>query len=411
MRSRGNRSGPLNNAGSSDQDTFRPPAEQRWVERLEELRKFKEQHGHCNVPRKWPANPSLSFWVINQRREIRLGRVDPHRLRELEGLGVCWRTAEVRAHERELHWNRLCDELHSFLRTHGHCDVPEGWSRNPELARWVVRQRHLKRTGRLPEDRLRRFEERGIDWSLEPRQSRSRDRAWERMYFALMEFRKAHGHCDVPKNWPEHPKLARWVLRQRYLLRHWALQSYRRTRLEELGFPLPAAPSRPATARRPRKRNARIRDAGWREQYELLRRFKETEGHCDVPRRLAENPELARWVSYQRELRSADRLSAARIVLLDQLDFPWSGRDGLQRDRDEAWEKAFSRLAAYQQEHGDCEVPARYAADPFLGRWVAAQRTGHRHGRLRPERVKRLTGLGFTWHEAKESLTRREVIR
>ena len=37
--------------------------EEKWNNHVEALRKFKEKHGHCNVPRKNPSNQSLSEFV------------------------------------------------------------------------------------------------------------------------------------------------------------------------------------------------------------------------------------------------------------------------------------------------------------------------------------------------------------
>src|SRR5205085_10733837 len=94
-----------------------------------------------------------------------------------------------------------------------------------------------------------------------------------------------------------------------------------------------------------------IRETAWRRQYDALVRFRNVEGHSDVPRRHPADPALARWVSHQRERRATGRLSADHVSLLDQLQFPWSGRDGLQRGRDDAWERAFARLEAYRKKH------------------------------------------------------------
>ena len=33
-------------------------------ERLKELRKFKQKHGHANVPQKYPTNPQLGTWYV-----------------------------------------------------------------------------------------------------------------------------------------------------------------------------------------------------------------------------------------------------------------------------------------------------------------------------------------------------------
>ncbi|CAJ1926233.1 unnamed protein product [Cylindrotheca closterium] len=43
-----------------------------WQEKLNELRIFKQQRGHCNVPSHYPENPALSTWVKCQRRQYKL---------------------------------------------------------------------------------------------------------------------------------------------------------------------------------------------------------------------------------------------------------------------------------------------------------------------------------------------------
>lgn len=43
-----------------------------WTEKLEELRKFREEFGHCNVPTKYEKNPQLSIWAKCQRRQYKL---------------------------------------------------------------------------------------------------------------------------------------------------------------------------------------------------------------------------------------------------------------------------------------------------------------------------------------------------
>jgi hypothetical protein len=63
-----------------------------------------------------------------------------------------------------------------------------------------------------------------------------------------------------------------------------------------------------------------------------------------------------------------------------------------------------ARLAAYKAVHGDCWVPAAWAEDPRLGRWVAAQRThkkkldrGEPCSGMTAARAAKLTALGVDW--------------
>ena len=40
-----------------------------WAERLEELKEFKKQYKHCNVPSRYKPNHQLAIWVKRQRRQ------------------------------------------------------------------------------------------------------------------------------------------------------------------------------------------------------------------------------------------------------------------------------------------------------------------------------------------------------
>lgn len=66
-----------------------------WEDKLEELKAFRSQHGHCNVPSSY-KNFALAHWVKCQRRQYRLERqglpnnLTAERLVALEQLGFEW---------------------------------------------------------------------------------------------------------------------------------------------------------------------------------------------------------------------------------------------------------------------------------------------------------------------------------
>ena len=58
----------------------------------------------------------------------------------------------------------------------------------------------------------------------------------------------------------------------------------------------------------------------------------------------------------------------------------------------------FERLKEYKEEHGDCLVPQKYAEDPKLGQWVAAQRAlSTVDEKTKQERRDKLNSIGFVW--------------
>ena len=46
-----------------------------WDERLNQLKAYQKRFGNCNVPGEFNENPSLGFWVSNQRALYNSGRL------------------------------------------------------------------------------------------------------------------------------------------------------------------------------------------------------------------------------------------------------------------------------------------------------------------------------------------------
>jgi len=135
--------------------------------------------------------------------------------------------------------------------------------------------------------------------------------------------------------------------------------------------------------------------ANWEALFQALVAFKENQGHCGVPRRWSENPQLGRWVSYQRHVYKKGRLSEERVARLEALGFEW---DPVRADLEEM----FRALVAFKGKQGHCNVPFSWSENPELGRWVPRQRHAFRKGKLSEERVARLEALGFEWGRIKK---------
>lgn len=50
--------------------------EDKWTDNFGKLQLYRDQKGHCNVPRKWKEDPVLGEWVHFQRRQYRLKRLN-----------------------------------------------------------------------------------------------------------------------------------------------------------------------------------------------------------------------------------------------------------------------------------------------------------------------------------------------
>jgi len=85
------------------------------------------------------------------------------------------------------------------------------------------------------------------------------------------------------------------------------------------------------------------------------------------------NAHLRAWINYQNSCLKGPKtkgavpdLTKAKIVVLDELDFPW------KLSRDERWNENFQDLVKFHKENGNCRVPR----SACLGEWVSNQRKG-----------------------------------
>lgn len=135
----------------------------------------------------------------------------------------------------------------------------------------------------------------------------------------------------------------------------------------------------------------------WEDQFQELVKFKETFGHCKVPRHYTENTSLGLWVIHQRNGKPIP-LTEEQRRRLDELGFGW---ETTTQRFDRLWDERYQRLLVYRAENGDCIVPQHYEDDRDLGAWVSTQRITHRKGRLAPERQAKLEAIDFHWGEGR----------
>src|SRR5262245_20659051 len=147
--------------------------------------------------------------------------------------------------------------------------------------------------------------------------------SWDEMFGRLLLFRGTHGHCRVPLTYTD-KKLRKWVQHQRSFANKGELSTFRKGRLDSIGF------------------NWDPYEADWEEGFRYLTMYMEREGHCRVPVDHKENGfRLGQWVRSQRH--NADTMSTSRREQLDQLGFVW---DPLHET---AWEEGLCHLIMYKK--------------------------------------------------------------
>jgi uncharacterized protein YerC len=361
-----------------------------WEDRLSQLADYRKINGHCNVPRSYSENSKLAQWVKQQRTNYRLhleGKASCltlSRIQELESLGFEWGFYYVTAA-----WEDRLSQLAAYRKINGHCNVPRSYSENSKLAQWVKQQRTNYRLHRqakascLTLSRIQELESLGFEWDCS-------GPAWEDRLSELADYRKIHGHCNVPYKYSENTKLAFWVSKQRRKY-GWHLKgkpssmnAFRIQELESLGFEWDCS------------------GAAWEGRLNELADYRKVHGHCNVPRNYSENAKLGNWVSNQRRDYKLHRegkpwaMTHSRIQELESMGFEWDCSGP-------AWEDRLSELANYRKINGHCNVPRSYSENSKLAQWVATQRKQYRlhlEGKapsMTLSRIQALESLGFEW--------------
>ena len=168
---------------------------------------------------------------------------------------------------------------------------------------------------------------------LDSKRARTHEATWEAQLTRLAAYKAEHGDCGVPRNWPEDPRLSRWVHTQRIHKRKLdrgesshGMTAKRAARLTAHGL-----------AWDPCSGGKSQVEAEWEVQLSRLAAYKAAHGDCNVPWSWAEGErnivatKLGRWVSKQREgKRKLDRgepgegMTAERAARLTALGFAWN---------------------------------------------------------------------------------------
>mmetsp|Transcript_1376 Transcript_1376/g.2972 ORF Transcript_1376/g.2972 Transcript_1376/m.2972 type:complete len:420 (-) Transcript_1376:1-1260(-) len=133
-----------------------------WDEQFQDLVDYRNEHGHCNIPRHDEEHVALDRWMRLQRPQYvryRAGKpssLTPERVARLQSVEGYDLTP------RETKWNQNWDRLRRYVETKDGSSVASLGSDNPSLAQWLQNQLALWKRGRLSKDQIERLGSLGV---------------------------------------------------------------------------------------------------------------------------------------------------------------------------------------------------------------------------------------------------------
>ena len=319
------------------------PYDDGWQEGLTELRAYREKTGRALAPQGYmtASGFALGSWVQTQRNLYRRGVLAADRVAALEAVqGWIWNPYE------EL-FRRGITELRRFAGSTGSARVSQRY-KSPSgfaLGDWVLSQRKIYRSGRMPPARAALLEAiRGWRWNPgSSDDAMQAPRGFEQGLADLHSYYREKGHLRVPRDYRTASGriLANWVLHQRKFYRRGELSADRVAALEALDgwqWNPHALPDR------------RLRgfDSGLAD----LRAYVQEHGHVRIPRgyKSPSGRALWTWVGTQRTFYRRGRLAADRIAALQAIE-GWTWRDSDARRLPKGQSTSDNRLGNQQAEH------------------------------------------------------------
>ena len=124
-----------------------------WDQRFADLLAFKKKHNHCLVPKVFPQNRTLSYWVFrqralyyNKRKVIGPSGLTGARIKKLKDVGFIFKAkhsaeqnkveAARRQPQLDARWNAFYEEFCQYKEETGNCLIPKVFQENQPLSSW-----------------------------------------------------------------------------------------------------------------------------------------------------------------------------------------------------------------------------------------------------------------------------------
>lgn len=310
-----------------------------WNDMFQLLLEYKVEHNNIMVPKIYDKNPQFGLWVNTLRTQYSKKQLSVNRAKCLEFIGFArhddgikqpkikkrTNTQKDRNDSNQKKWTAMFQLLVKYKSECGNTSVPVRYNKNPQLGRWVNKQRHWNSRKQLASSRVLRLDSIGFTWYLRKKFP------WDSLFQLLRDYKAEHGNTLVPRGYAKNPQLGRWVNSQRYLHSKKLIPFDRVVRLESIGFAW--------TLQR-----SFVELEKWDGMFKLLGEYKDKQYDTLVPQNCDESPDLGRWAATQRVLHSHNELPRNHTLLLQSIGFVF---DTNKSD----WRYKHRQLSSYQEKH------------------------------------------------------------
>ncbi len=300
-----------------------------WEEAYELAKKYYDVHKDLKISYDFktidgysPNNNgySLGSWLVNQRRNYRLGKLGKDKIKKLEDIGIVWNIIKSFEESYKL--------VLEYYKENGHINIPKSYDTKDgyNLGGFLFNQKLLKRYGKLSKDRIKLFDDLGIDWTIK---EIKKNPSWDEMYKLAVNYYNTYGDLEVKREFvtldgitidKEGHNLGRWVSRQRVSYKNNKLSKVQIESLEKIGM----------------KWNMEASYKSWDESYQLALEYFIENGNLNIKTDYVTECgyNLGAWIYLQRKYLVQEKLTSEQIEKLNMIGMIWNVSDNYSRIKD-----------------------------------------------------------------------------
>lgn len=341
-----------------------------WEAQFENLVAYKSLFGDCNVPNGPGEYRSLGHWLYVQRKKYEKGLLEPLRYKKLLDLEVDLSLIKAAGWEDEV-WQNNFEDLCTFRKKYGHCNVSTSEKEFPKLRGFIDGQRRRYKLGTLLHRRLNKLLSIGFEF-----ESNYLEGKWQSSFDQLVAYKNKRGHFKMSRK--EKTPLIQWMVNQRKHCRENTIDEVRKQKLNSIGFTW-----------------GEEADVVFEKKFLALVAWGRQHGHFNISR----NDRLNNTALYFRKLHKRGTLAVEKVQHLKDLGFDFTQGDNFLEIR----EKRLKQVERFFKANGHGHITPLNEPHKGLNNWLIFQRKKYKEGSLPEDFMSRMEAAGVDWNHKKSN--------
>lgn len=192
-----------------------------WLEKYNELVKYKEENGRCDVPFTCKETKPLVSWMYRQSHLKRAKKLSEDRIKLLNDIGFIWNRSKGVSFEERV------SAIKEYKKKYGTCNVALS-GEYESLYHWVRTTRRNKKKGKLTEEQIAILDKIGFCWDV-------KEAVWLETFNILDKHIKEHGTLKMSSKISYYDKVTIWLAKQRKYNEEGKLEEKRKNMLTSIG--------------------------------------------------------------------------------------------------------------------------------------------------------------------------------